>query len=73
MLVGKRDTEAKSLELQAVESEVDVKSKALADLEVVPTLSPDDVIELESHEQPIRDVQSSLKLNMWMDSARACP
>jgi len=32
----KRDVEAKSLELQAVESELDVKSKALADLEAMP-------------------------------------
>ena len=45
----KRDAKAKSFELQAVESEVDVKSKALADLEVVPSLSPDDVMELERH------------------------
>ena len=35
----KRDAEAKSLELQATESEVDVKSKALIGFEAVPTLS----------------------------------
>jgi len=29
--------------------EVDEKSKVLTDLEVVPTLSPDDVKELERH------------------------
>ena len=46
----KRDVKAKSLDLQGAMSEVDVKSKALADLEVVPTLSPDDEMELERHE-----------------------
>ena len=45
----KRDVKAKSLELPAAESEVVVKSKALTDLEVVPTLSPNDVMEVERH------------------------
>jgi len=34
----------------AVKKEVDAKSKVLADLEVVPTLSPKDMKELERHE-----------------------
>ena len=65
----KRDAEVKSIQLHAAESEVDVKSKTLSDLEVVPTLSPDDVMELERHEQAMLDIQSSLNLEMWMDSA----
>jgi len=40
----KGDAEVKSLELRVVESEVEVKSKALADLEAAPTLSPNDVM-----------------------------
>ena len=45
-----------------------MKSKALADLEAVPTLSPNDVIELERHEWVMLDMQSSLNLDMWIDS-----
>ena len=65
----KRDVKAKSLELPVAESEVDVKSKALADLEVVPTLSPDYVMELERYAHIMLDMQSSLNADMWMDSA----
>ena len=65
----KRDLEAKSLELIAVEDEIHVKSKALADRVVVPTLLPDDVIELERHKQAMLDMQSSLSLDTWMDIA----
>jgi len=65
----KRDVEAKSLELQAANSEVEVKSKALIDFAIVPTLSPDDVMEMERREQAMLDIQSSLSLDMWMDNA----
>jgi len=65
----KRDAEAKSLELKAAESEVDVKSKTLADLEIVPSLSLDDVMELERHGQAMLDIQSSVNPDMWMDNA----
>jgi len=41
-----------------------VKSKAVADLEAVRTLSPDDVMELERHEKVMLDMQSSLNPNM---------
>jgi len=61
--------EAKSLELKAAESEVDVKSKTLADLEIVPSLSLDDVMELERHGQAMLDIQSSVNPDMWMDNA----
>ena len=61
--------EVKSLEVQATKSEVNVKSKTLADLQPMPTLSPDDVIELERHKQAMLDIQSSLNPDMWMDSA----
>jgi len=33
-----------------------VKSKTLADLEAMPTLSPDDVMEPERHEQAMLDI-----------------
>ena len=65
----KRDVEPKSLKLQAVESEADVKSQTLADLEAVPSLSPNDVLDLERHEQAMLDIQSSLNPDMWMNSA----
>ena len=60
----KRDVEAKSLKLQAALSEVDVKPKALANLEAVLTLSPDDVMKLERHEQAVLDIHSSLNPDM---------
>jgi len=63
----KRDVKAKSLELTVTEDDVDVESKALADLEAMPTLLPDDVIELERHEQVMLDMQSSLNPDDWMD------
>ena len=47
----KRDVEAKLLELRVVENDVDVKSKALVDLEPTPTLSLDDVMELATRER----------------------
>jgi len=53
--------------LTAAEDEVDVKSKAFADLEVVPTLSNDDVMKLERHEQVMLDEQSSLNADTWID------
>jgi len=46
-----------------------VKSKAFVDLEIVSTLSPDDVMELDRHEQAMLDMHSSLNPNIWMDSA----
>ena len=46
-----------------------MKSKTLVDLEAVPTLLPDDVMELERHKQAMLDIQSSLNPDMWMDSA----
>ena len=46
-----------------------MKSKTLADLEAMPTLSLDDVMELERHEQAMSDIQSSLNPDMWIDSA----
>ena len=46
-----------------------MKSKTLADLDAGPTLSPDDMMELERHEQVMLDIQSSLNPGMWMDSA----
>ena len=64
-----RDVQAKSLELPTAESEVNVKSKALANLEAMSTLLADDVMELERHEQVMLDMQSSLNLHTWMNSS----
>ena len=64
----KDDVEAKSLFLTTVEQEVDEKLNVLADLEVVPTLSPDHVIDLTRHEQAMLEIQSSLNLDAWMDT-----
>lgn len=44
----KGDVQVQSSLLEAAEKEVDVRSKTLADLQMVPTFSPDDVKELES-------------------------
>ena len=46
-----------------------MKSKAIADLEAMPSLSPDDVMELQRDEQVMLDIRSSLNPDMWMDSA----
>ena len=54
----KRDADTKLLELQATESEVDLKSKTLAYLELVPNLSSDDAMELERHKQAMPDIFS---------------
>jgi len=54
--------------LEAVEQEVDVGSNALADLEMVPTLSPNDAKKLERHEQVMLALQSSLNPYTWMDT-----
>lgn len=45
-----------------------MRSKALADLEMVPTLSPHDAKELERHEQVMLALQSSLNSDNWMDT-----
>ena len=49
----KGDVKAESLEPMAIEKEIDVKSKFLADLKAMPTLSADDVWELERQELPM--------------------
>ena len=54
----KRDVEAKSLKLTIAEDDVDVKSKALANLEVVPTLSLDDMTDFKRHKHVILDMLS---------------
>jgi len=56
--------------LEAADKEVDVRSKALANLKMVPTLSPDDVKELERHEYVMLAMQSSLNPDTWMDTNR---
>ena len=63
----KGDVQVKYSLLEATEQEVNVKSKALADLEMVPTLSSEDAKELERHEQNMLALQSSLNPDTWMD------
>ena len=63
----KGDVQVRSSLLEATEQEVNVKSKALADLEMVPTLSSEDAKELERHEQNMLALQSSLNPDTWMD------
>ena len=54
--------------MEAAEQEVNVGSKTVADLKMVPTLSSDDAKELERHEQIMLALQSSLNLDTWMDT-----
>ena len=63
----KGDVHVQSSLLEATEQEVNVKSKALVDLEMVPTLSSEDAKELERHEQNMLALQSSLNPDTWMD------
>ena len=64
----KEYVESKSFFLIAVEREVDEKSKVLAYLEIMPTLSPDHMKELERYKQVMLDMHSSLNLDIWMDT-----
>jgi len=63
----KGNVQVRSSLLEATEQEVNVKSKALADLEMIPTLSSEDAKELERHEQNMLALQSSLNPDTWMD------
>lgn len=64
----KDDVQVQSSLVEAAEQPVDVRSKVLADLEMVPTLSPSDAKELERHEQVMLALQSSLNPDTWMDT-----
>lgn len=61
----KGDIHAQSSVVEAAEQAVDVRSKVLADLKTVSTLSPDDAKELERHEQVMLALQSSLSPDTW--------
>lgn len=52
----------------AAEKEVDEKSNVFVDLDVVPTLSPNDVKELERNEQVVPEMESVLNPDAWMDA-----
>ena len=54
------DVEAKSLELKTTKKEIDEKSKVVVDLKAMPTLSTNDVKELERHEQVMLEMQASV-------------
>jgi len=56
------------LSWQATNDDVDVKSKALTNLEAVTSLSSDDM-ELKKHEQVILEMQSSPRPDTWMGIA----
>jgi len=49
-----------------VRKQADEKSKAYADIEVVPTLSLNDMKELKRYEQIMLEMQSSLRPDTWM-------
>ena len=65
----KRDVKEGCSSWHTTKDEVDVKSKALSNLEVVPTLSRVGLMELNKHEQVMLEMQSSLIPNTWMDAA----
>ena len=46
-----------------------MKSKVAANLDAMPTVSPDGMVELERHEQVMLGMQSSLSLATSMDIA----
>ena len=62
----KDDVYAKSTLFATVRKQADEKSKAYADIEVVPTLSLNDMKELKRYEQIMLEMQSSLRPDTWM-------
>ena len=64
----KDDVKAKSFLLTGAKKEFDEMCKVLADLEVLPTLSLDDMKEFERPEQTILAMQFSLDPDSWMDT-----
>jgi len=64
----KRDVQVQSSQLEATEQEVNVRCKALADLQIAPTLSSDDAKVLGRHEQIMLALQSLLNPNTLMDT-----
>ena len=54
--------------VEATEQAINVRPKALVDLEMVPTILPDDAKELERHKQVMIALQASLNPDTWMDT-----
>lgn len=62
------DLEAKPILVMTLKKQVDEKMQPLVDLEVTPSLSPEEVNKLKEHERDVLKLQSSLNLNNWMNS-----
>ena len=60
------DIEAKSTLVATIEKQVIEKKQALANLKVVPTLSPKEVEKLKEHECDVLELQLSLNPDNWM-------
>ena len=52
--------------MATMKKQVIEKEQALANLEVVPTLSPEEVEKLKEHERDILELQFSLNPHNWM-------
>ena len=52
--------------MAAIEKEVIEKEQALANLEVVPTLSPEEIEKLKKHERDVLELKLSLNLDNRM-------
>jgi len=60
------DIETKSALIATMKEQVTEKEQALANLEAVPTLSPEEVKKLKEHERDVLELQLSLNPDNWM-------
>ena len=60
------DIETKSALMATMQEQVTEKEQALANLEVVPTLSPEEVEKLKEHERDVLELQLPLNPDNWM-------
>jgi len=60
------DIETKSALMATMQEQVTEKEQALANLEPVPTLSPEEVEKLKEHERDVLELQLSLNPDNWM-------
>jgi len=60
------DIETKSALMATIKEQVTEKEQALANLEAVSTLSPEEVEKLKEHEHDVLELQLSLNPNNWM-------
>ena len=60
------DIETKSALMDTMREQVTEKDQALANLEAVPTLSPEKIEKLKEHERDVLELQLSLNPDNWM-------